>query len=374
MGPISRYTGMAALMAAAIALPVLLSLPAGEAATPEPAACGAQSCPAGARLRAIYQGEPDSWPPAHIDEDIDYVELGALPEPGPAPDPALAALGEQLFHDPALSASGQISCANCHSPELGFTDRLRTSFGHDRARGRRNAPTLLDKAGQASFMWDGSAGSLAEQAVMPILNPDEMAADAFALMNRLNADTGYRDAFATSFGQDTVTLAMVGEALAAFEATLHRTTPFDRFMRGDHDRLSDQQILGLHLFRTTARCANCHMGPRLTDDEFHNIGLTYYGRQYEDLGRYTVTGDPADVGAFRTPSLRHVGETGPYMHNGLFPHLRGVVNIYAAGGPRPRPRPDQAGDPLFPKTSDLLHRLDLTPEERDALVAFLETL
>ena len=96
--------------------------------------------------------------------------------------------------------------------------------------------------------------------------------------------------------QDTVTLAMVGEALAAFEATLHRTTSFDRFMRGDHDRLSDQQILGLHLFRTTARCANCHMGPRLTDDEFHNIGLTYYGRQYEDLGRYTVTGDPADVG------------------------------------------------------------------------------
>lgn len=374
MGPISRYTGMAALMAAAIALPVLLSLPAGEAATPEPAACGAQSCPAGARLRAVYQGEPDSWPPAHIDEDIDYVELGALPEPGPAPDPALAALGEQLFHDPALSASGQISCANCHSPELGFTDRLRTSFGHDRARGRRNAPTLLDKAGQTSFMWDGSVGSLAEQAVMPILNPEEMAADAFELMNRLNADTGYRDAFATSFGQDTVTLAMVGEALAAFEATLHRTTSFDRFMRGDHDRLSDQQILGLHLFRTTARCANCHMGPRLTDDEFHNIGLTYYGRQYEDLGRYTVTGDPADVGAFRTPSLRHVGETGPYMHNGLFPHLRGVVNIYAAGGPRPRPRPDQAGDPLFPKTSDLLHRLDLTPEERDALVAFLETL
>ena len=374
MAPISRYTGMAALMAAAIALPVLLSLPAGEAATPEPAACGAQSCPAGARLRSVYQSQPETWPPAHVDEGIDYIELGALPEPDQAPDPALAALGEQLFHDPALSASGQISCANCHSPELSFTDRLRTSFGHDRARGRRNAPTLLDKAGQASFMWDGSAGSLAEQAVMPILNPDEMAADAFELMNRLNADTGYRDAFSDTFGRDTATLAMVGEALAAFEATLHRTTPFDRFMRGDHDRLSDQQILGLHLFRTTARCANCHMGPRLTDDEFHNIGLTYYGRQYEDLGRYAVTGDPADVGAFRTPSLRHVGETGPYMHNGLFPHLRGVVNIYAAGGPRPRPRPDQASDPLFPKTSDLLHRLDLTPEERDALVAFLETL
>ena len=128
MAPISRYTGMAALMAAAIALPVLLSLPAGEAATPEPAACGAQSCPAGARLRSVYQSQPETWPPAHVDEGIDYIELGALPEPDQAPDPALAALGEQLFHDPALSASGQISCANCHSPELSFTDRLRTSY------------------------------------------------------------------------------------------------------------------------------------------------------------------------------------------------------------------------------------------------------
>jgi len=345
----------------------------GETATPPPA-CGPQICTEGAALRSLYEGPAQDWPAPDIDADIDYVELGALDAPGEPADPALAALGETLFHDPALSASGQISCANCHSPELHFTDHLRTSFGHDRARGRRNAPTLLDKAEQDGFMWDGTAASLADQAVMPILNPDEMAANAFDLMNRLNEDAAYRERFAQISGADTITMDALAGALAAFEATLYRQTAFDRFMRGDHDRLTDQQILGLHLFRTEARCANCHMGPRLTDDSFHNIGLAYYGRHYEDLGRYLITGEPEDVGAFRTPSLRHVSETGPYMHNGLFPHLRGIVNLYAAGGARPRPRPEFADDPLFPETSERLHRLELTREERDALAAFLDTL
>lgn len=365
----------AGAMAAALMLPAAGTYAGpGETTAPPPAECGPQSCPAGAALRPVYEGPADAWPDAHVDDGIDYVELAPLDAPEADIDPALAALGERLFHDPVLSASGQISCANCHSPELHFTDHLRTSFGHDRVQGRRNAPTLLDKPGQASFQWDGSADSLADQASMPILNPDEMAADAFDLMNRLNADPSYRRAFAETTGADTIALENLAAALAEYERTLHRTTTFDRFLRGDHDRLNDQQILGLHLFRTTARCANCHMGPRLTDDRFHNIGLAYYGRHYEDLGRYLVTGNAEDVGAFRTPSLRHVGSTGPYMHNGLFPSLDGIVNMYAAGGARPRPRPEFADDPLFPKTSALLHELDLSPGERDALVAFLETL
>ncbi len=114
--------------------------------------------------------------------------------------------------------------------------------------------------------------------------------------------------------------------------------------------------------------------PRLTDDEFHNIGLAYYGRKYEDLGRYALTNVPENVGEFKTPSLRHVPRTEPYMHNGLFPSLRGIVNLYDAGGARPRPREGMEDDPLFPETSELLPKLNLTPAEKDALVAYLETL
>lgn len=138
--------------------------------------------------------------------------------------------------------------------------------------------------------------------------------------------------------------------------------------------MNDQQLRGLHLFRTKAGCANCHNGPLFTDQKFHNVGLSFYGRRLQDLGRYEFTQAPDDVGAFRTPSLRNVSRTGPWMHNGGFPFLRGIVNFYSAGGVRNKPRPDQVGDPLFPATSPILQRLDLSREERDDLVAFLETL
>ncbi|WP_203291902.1 cytochrome c peroxidase [Maricaulis parjimensis] len=375
------FPGFAVMALAALILAgPAIGAPQSDAAPEQPAeppvSCGPQVCAQGAALRGVYEGPSADWPAAHVDADIDYVELAPLPRPDETHpvDPELAALGERLFNDPGLSASGQISCATCHSPQMRFADHLRTSFGHDRTAGTRNTPTLLDKAGQSPLMWDGVASSLAEQAILPILNPDEMAADAISLLNRMNADPDYRHDFRDVLGEDAVSLEAMAEALAAFQVTLYRQTQFDRFLRGDHDRLTDQQVFGLHLFRTRARCANCHMGPRLTDDEFHNIGLTYYGRRFEDLGRYAVTGDPDHIGDFRTPSLRHVGETAPYMHNGLFPHLRGIVNIYAAGGARPQPRGEHVGDPLFPKTDPRLHPLDLSPEERDALAAFLESL
>lgn len=356
--------------------------------------CGPQICAPGAALRATYEGAPATWPAARIDADVAYTELAALPRPArdgnddQADSAALVALGEALFHEPALSRSGQISCASCHTPELAFTDRVRTAFGHDRQRGRRNTPTVLDKAGQPHFMWDGSAASLEAQAAGPITNPVEMAAEPDRLVARLAARPAWRARFAKAFetdaadtantaaaqATDPVRFERVTAALAAYQRTLHRPTAFDRFMAGEHDRLDDQQIFGLHLFRTKARCANCHMGARLTDDRFHNLGLHYYGRAYEDQGRYGVTGRPADMGAFRTPSLRHVGDTAPYMHNGLFPTLVGVVNLYNAGGARPSPRADQAQDPLFPATSDRLRPLDLSRQEVEALAAFLEAL
>ena len=336
--------------------------------------CGEQICERGEGLRAIYEGDPTTWPTPHLDEGVAYLELAALERPDIDRTAPLVLLGRELFNDPRLSRSGQFSCASCHSPEMRFTDGLRSSFGHDRQRGDRNAPTLLDKAEQPTFHWDGSAHSLAHQAIMPIINPIEMASDRETVEARLNADQAYKEQILALFRTQEIRLEHVAEALAAFQASLHRTTDFDRFMRGEGRQLTDQQIFGLHLFRTKARCANCHMGPRLTDDQFHNLGLHFYGRSREDLGRFDITGEPDDVGAFRTPSLRHVSETGPYMHNGLIPTLRGVINLYDHGGARPRPRQEFADDPLFPQTSEMLHELELTDEEKDALEAFLRAL
>jgi len=352
----------------------LMSVSLLQAVEPVSQVCGQQYCEQGAQLRSTYVSGSQNWPLAHIDEDIEFVELGALPRPNLDRDAPIIELGGLLFHDPVLSQSGQFACASCHVRELGFADGQRSSFGHDRQQGQRNAPSLLDRADQPNFMWDGSADSFAHQAVMPILNPIEMASDRDEVEARLNADAVYVERFQSIFGPQPITLDQVGEALAAFQTTLHRRSRFDGFMQGRHGLLSDQQIFGLHLFRTKARCANCHMGPRLTDDEFHNLGLHFYGRSRQDLGRYNVTGNPDDVGAFKTPSLRHVSQTAPYMHNGLVPHLRGVLNIYDEGGAHPRPVGALANDPLFPTTSERLHELDLTQEEKDALEAFLRAL
>jgi len=346
---------------------------------PEPAheadlGCGPQICSEGAVLRNAYAGAVDTWPAVETTDNTPFKEMAPLPQVPAVADDPLARLGEDLFFDPILSASGQIACASCHHPDMAFTDGVRASIGHDRQQGRRNAPTLLDKADQTVFMWDGAAMSLEHQALMPISNPIEMAETQAALIETMNADPDYPARFREVTGQDTIAMADIADALAAYERTLTRRTKFDLFLAGDRDWFTDQELFGLHLFRTKARCMTCHSGPRLTDDKFHNIGLTYYGRTYEDLGRYALTEEPEAVGQFKTPSLRHVRRTGPYMHNGLFPSLRGIVNLYNAGGARPRPRPEMADDPLFPETSELLPKLNLTSDERDALVAYLETL
>lgn len=339
---------------------------------------GTTDCEASAAaLRACYQQSPEHWPAPALDPGIPFRELGPLP-PARSPTPTerkRQELGRQLFFDPVLSGSGQIACASCHHPDEYFADGRRTSTGHNLQNGQRNSPSLLNTGLRTVWFWDGRAGSLAEQAIGPLLNPVEMAGTRAGIEQRLNADKHYREAFSEAFGNDTITLELVAEALASWQKTLRsRTSPFDRFLRGDHQALSDEAILGLHLFRTRARCINCHMGPLLSDDKFHNLGLSYYGRRYEDLGRYRITGNPEDSGRFRTPSLRDVAATAPYMHNGLFPSLRGVLAMYNAGGVRPEPREHQKKDPLFPKTSPALRPLGLNQQELDALESFLYSL
>lgn len=332
-----------------------------------------------AELAAAYSGPPETWPRPVLAEGAAFAEFAPLPPaPSPADNPTTpekVALGRRLFEDPKLSRSGQIACASCHEAELGFADNVRTSFGHDRQRGRRNALSVATAAWMPTLFWDGRAESLEAQSLHPLVDPLEMAGALETAEAGIADEPAYAPLFAAAFGDERVTIQRVSQALAAFQRSLKpRSARWGRFVAGDVSALNARELRGLHLFRTKAGCASCHSGPLLSDGRFHNIGLTYYGRELEDLGRYRITGKPADVGAFRTPSLLGVGRTGPWMHNGVFPTLEGLVNFYNAGGANPPRRPDQAGDRLFPVTDPLLTPRQLTKQEREDLVAFLEAL
>lgn len=350
-----------------------------QTAAPLSARAVVGAAPTPEELRAAYAGPPETWPAAELRPGAVFTEFGPLPPPPEPADnpttPEKARLGERLFDDPRLSASGQIACASCHARELGFADALRTSFGHDRQRGRRNSPSVAPSAWMPVLFWDGRADSLEAQSLHPLIDPVEMAWTLPEVERRIAALPEYAPLFAAAFGDPEVSIDRISMALAAFQRTLRPGLGrWRRFIGGDRSALNDQQLLGLHLFRTKAGCANCHNGPVLSDGRFHNLGLTFFGRELEDLGRYEVTGRAEDVGAFRTPSLLSVSRTGPWMHNGGFPLLGGVVRFYNAGGAHPRPRPGQENDPLFPRTDPLLQPLGLEPHEIDALVAYLESL
>ena len=345
-------------------------------------ACDEQAANYKACIAQQYRQPVAQWPAPQVDTDVDWQEMAALPAHAPAPpenpfSEPKAALGKKLFNDPTLSRSGQIACASCHEADMAFADGRRVSFGHDRQSGRRNAPSLVMSGYSTALFWDGRGGNLEQQAMHPIVDPVEMAFDIPQLLQRLNTDTAYREQFAQVFGPGPITTQQTAQALATFQRTLvsaTRNTPFEQLLRGRPQRMSDEQLYGLHLFRTKARCMNCHFGPALSDEQFHNVGLSYYGRKYEDLGRYEVTRKPEDVGAFRTPSLRLLMKTGPWMHNGLFVNMEGTLAFYNMGMPRPRPNAQQVDDPLFPRTSDRLKALNMDKDELRALRSFLDTL
>ncbi|GEP94136.1 cytochrome-c peroxidase [Chitinophaga cymbidii] len=329
-------------------------------------------------LRALYERPVSEWPRPVIDSGVQWKELEPL-----EPDTSLVTqlkdpqvdLGRILFFDPRLSGSKQISCSSCHDPDLSWGDGRRVSLGHDHLQGSRNTLSLLNVAIHKEFFWDGRAGSLEAQALSPIGAHHEMNMQPEVLPKTLREITGYAQLFKAAYGNDSINMDRIQRALAAFESTIRsRRSRFDLFMNGNYKRLSDEEIHGLHLFRTKARCMNCHNGQYMTDNQFHNIGLTYYKRKYEDLGRYHITGNPADVGRFRTPSLRDVMLTRPWMHNGLFDNIDGVINIYNSGMQMMKPKPGQEKDSLFPRTDPLMQPLDLTPEEKKALVAFLHAI
>ena len=327
-----------------------------------------------------YKQDSRFWIKPHLSDGVEFREIEALPKTPPYPESnpyskEKAELGKKLFNDPRLSLSNQIACSNCHDEQLGFGDGRSVSYGHDRQLGRRNAPSITMSAFGKEKFWDGRAKDLEAQAIMPIADPKEMAYDADKAAKKLNKIAEYKRLFKGAFGTSEITAELLGKAIATYERGTMRISKFDRFMRGNKGAMNEREIYGMHLFRTKARCINCHNGVEFSDNKYHNLGLHFYGRgKYEDLGRYEVTKNPADVGAFKTPSLRGISKTAPYMHNGLFPHLSGVIHAYNAGMAKPEPKDSVEYNPPFPKSDILLQKLHLSEEEMEALEAFLRAL
>lgn len=335
------------------------------------------------QLRTLYSsGDKAKWPTPNVDASVyadGFEDIGSFGEvPFPADNPYTkekSDLGKVLFFDPRLSKSNQISCANCHDPEHNWGDGRRVPYGEDRQLGSRNSISLMNVAYTKAMFWDGRANTLEEQAVFPIRDTREMNFHIDFATKKLAEIEGYQELFKNAYGDKKVTNERIVKALATFQRTiLSPKTRFDKFIAGDAKQLSDQEVEGLHLFRTKARCINCHNTALFSDSKFHNIGLTYYGREYEDLGFYNTTKLAKNVGEFKTPSLREVPQNAPYMHNGLFPNIRGVLNMYNAGMFHFQPNEKQKSDTLFPKTSPIVQKLNLSASELDALESFLMSL
>lgn len=273
--------------------------------------------------------------------------------------PEKVTLGKQLFFDPRLSGDNAMSCGTCHLPEKAMTDGLPTAKGHGGKSLARNTPSLLNVAYFERFFWDGRAKTLEEQALGPITSPDEMNQDLGELEKELNAVPGYVKQFEKVFGTK-VNRDGIAKALAAYERTLvTRPSPLDRYLAGDKSALSAEAKQGMALFLGDAGCIRCHQGPLLSDGKLYRLGIGT-----GDEGLAAVTKKKEDGGKFRTPSLRNVAQTAPYMHDGSKKTLDEVVEFYYRGV--------SAGTPEMP--------LDIQPltgqsySEIPALVAFLQAL
>jgi cytochrome c peroxidase len=290
-----------------------------------------------------------------------------IPEDSPL-TPARVALGRHLFSDAVLSRDGTRTCAACHNPQRAFTDGRPLAIGIRGQTGTRNAPTLINRGYGRSHFWDGRAASLEQQVIEPISNPRELDLSLDEAVDRLVLTPAYRDRFEAAFGRP-VNRDDLARALASYvRSIVAGDSPFDRHVNGDTTALSEEARRGLQLFRGKANCTACHVGPLLTDEQFHNTGIAWRSSPgsrlatFQDPGRFAVTGKDVDRGAFKTPTLREVARTAPYMHDGSLATLAEVVDYYDRGG-----NPNAFRDPE-------LRPLELTPDEKRALIAFLGSL
>jgi len=358
---------------------------------------------AGAGLVAVAVGTGGTGPgPAS--------PLGLPPVPIPADNPQTPekiALGDLLFHDMRFSATGEVSCSTCHDADKALTDSpLKTSEGIEKKTGTRNAPTVVNAAYFAAQFWDGRSPSLEDQALHPFINPVEMGLkDHQPILDIVRTDPDYVKRFGSVFGvvAENITMVEVTKAIAAFERTqIAADSPFDHwYFAREKGALTEQQKRGFDLFINQGRCVSCHVIEQtqalFTDNRFHNIGVGINNIQSDvpalaseflkadlnlaqvdvkvlgdartsELGRFAISHDFDDLGSFKTPTLRNVAVTAPYMHDGSVATLRDAVVHYNNGGVT------KEGDPVNDFLSGGIRPLNLEDDQIDDLVAFMEAL
>jgi cytochrome c peroxidase len=296
-------------------------------------------------------------------ENDPWLRPDAAPAPADnIPNASRIKLGEMLFWDPRLSRKGSMSCASCHNPALGWSDGLPTAVGFDMQILGRATPTIINTAFNTIQMWDGRKANLEEQALGPIAAGGEMNLPLAEMVTRLQAIPGYRPEFDKAYPGQGISEVTVARAIASFERTVLSTeSPFDRWRKGDEKAISASAKHGFELFTGKANCAICHQGYNFTDNGFHNIGVKDPG-ETRDVGRYAQRKVKSMQGAFKTPTLRDVALTAPYMRNGAYKTLTEVVEHYNRGG--------DVKDNL-----DInMVALNLTHEECQDIVAFMERL
>jgi cytochrome c peroxidase len=300
-------------------------------------------------------------------DGVSVPDLVPLPAYVPTPPTNLGylqkvELGRQLYFDPRLSKNDSVSCAFCHNPGTGFADARQFSIGAFGTAGARQAPTVYNTGFLPLQFWDGRAGSLEEQAIGPIHNPVEMAETHDTVVPKIAKIPGYQKQFQLVFGGGA-SLQHIAEAIAAFERTIvSQNSAFDKYAMGDKQAMAETAVRGMALFKGKARCILCHNGSNFTDNQFHNLGVPQVGSLKDDPGRFFVSRLERDKGAFKTPTLRSIVETAPYMHDGVFKTLEEVVEFKNAGGG------------ANPHLSPLMKPLNLSADEQADLIAFLKAL
>ncbi|MCG6948759.1 MAG: cytochrome-c peroxidase [Acidobacteria bacterium] len=336
--------------------------------------------------------------------------LGLPPVPIPDDNPQTPekiALGEKLYNDTRFSSTGEVGCFTCHDQKKAFTDSpLKTSEGINKLTGTRNSPTVINSAYMTTQFWDGRSPDLEDQALQPFVNPVEHGLKNHdPILKIVRKDPEYRDAFKEVFGKEgkEITIRDVVLAIASFERTvISGNSPFDRwYYGGEEDAMTEQQKRGFDIYRNEGRCVSCHVIEQtqaiFTDNRFHNIGVGINGIQNDvpelapafleadlsksevdvevltdprtsELGRFAISHSLDDIGSFKTPTLRNVAVTPPYMHDGSIETLEDVVVHYMNGGVT------EAGDPVNDFLSGGIRPLDLDTDQIDDLVAFMEAL
>lgn len=334
-------------------------------------------------------GSDENPPQGPVPVDLEapaYFGAPLLDEENPTTREGIA-LGRMLFYDPRLSAANDVSCANCHKQENAFADVRRFSRGHQEQEGDFNSMSLANLAWTSHFFWDGRAASLEEQAVEPIVDPAELAADAPALIAELSAVAEYPPLFADAFGDEAISLERIGQALAQFERSLiSADAPYDRYLRGEYSP-TQAELRGMELFFTHpvpetglrgANCGDCHSNFLTSGFSEGFTGFRNNGLDGDDTlkpGLEAVTGFPADRGKFKVPTLRNIAHTAPYMHDGRFATLEEVIAHYDHGV-----QLSATLDPLILEASNREGqstdsvRLYLTEQEKADLLAFLHML